>query len=1023
MRAESSLPFCGAAVTRWVLPVVLGLLGLGRVLAADGPVTVVTPAGLANTDSAFGAGTLSQPIHIQEVYGAQDFPTGTLWITELRFRPDYRYGNAFTTAVPFIEIRLSTTPRSPDGLSATFSDNAGADETVVFSGALPLSSAFTGPANGPKDFDMAIPLTTAFSYTPSGGNLLLDIRNYDGSGASPLSGTGSSADAASRLYASIGATAGTRDSGADALEVVGTLSARPPPPALWITSPTNEAAFLSGTDITVRQTVSGGQRPYTVVLYTNDGGNGPWSAATTNISSSILINMGLGALPVGAYGLVSILTDSNGAATTSLTNTFMVAEPLTITLLAPCNCDGAAFDYQQSLLAVCLITGGTTPYRSVHFYTNGVDAGAPTAGDPFYYKDLGLFFMGDYTIQAAVTDSSGWTSNTVVHTFTITGPLFASLTPSNAATYLYGQSVTLSASAVGGKPPYSAAFYTNGQLAGLAGPTASPLTLPLGLLPTGTYSSYVSVVDAAGTLTNSSTNLLAIMPNPIAVALTSPTNGAYPPNQTIAVTAAASVGSPLSVARVEFFWDGVSLGVASSAPYSTYLTIRNEGSHTFYAVATDNLGVSSTSAVVNVTATFSGAFDPRQIKTVFVIPIENHDWTQVCPTCAPQQLLGNPAAPYLNSLATPGHSNAAQVSYATKYYSVAQGAHPSEINYIWSEAGTDFGVHTDSDPSTNNGNLFSTPNHLCRQLTDAGIAWKDYQEDLEYCPAANVSAAGQRPSVTNLYNGSHYYNRAVKHDPMQFFTDTQKTNVYPLAQLWKDLANQATGRYNWITPDQYNEMHSALPSFTYHGVPYVGDQAATAEGDHFLSIAIPQIMASAAYQDHGVIIIWTDETESTDDTATTIPFFVISPLAKGNAYASSVVMSHSSTLRMMDEIFGLAFQTNEIVAESIDAQGTGYNYVDGRSATINDLSDLFQVSDQTAHVVGGQMLPGAGGYQLTFAGPAGQTYQVLASSDLAVPRSAWPVVSSGTFGNGSVIFTDPSATNRASRFYTVKSPF
>ena len=30
-------------------------------------------------------------------------------------------------------------------------------------------------------------------------------------------------------------------------------------------------------------------------------------------------------------------------------------------------------------------------------------------------------------------------------------------------------------------------------------------------------------------------------------------------------------------------------------------------------------------------------------------------------------------------------------------------------------------------------------------------------------------------------------------------------------------------------------------------------------------------MASAAYQDHGVIIIWTDETESTDDTNTTLP--------------------------------------------------------------------------------------------------------------------------------------------------------
>ena len=49
-------------------------------------------------------------------------------------------------------------------------------------------------------------------------------------------------------------------------------------------------------------------------------------------------------------------------------------------------------------------------------------------------------------------------------------------------------------------------------------------------------------------------------------------------------------------------------------------------------------------------------------------------------------------------------------------------------------------------------------------------------------------------------------------------------------------------------------------------------------------------MASKAYQDHGVIIIWMDETEHGDDTNSTLPEIIISPLAKGNAYASSVVI-------------------------------------------------------------------------------------------------------------------------------------
>lgn len=333
----------------------------------------------------------------------------------------------------------------------------------------------------------------------------------------------------------------------------------------------------------------------------------------------------------------------------------------------------------------------------------------------------------------------------------------------------------------------------------------------------------------------------------------------------------------------------------------------------------------------------------RQIKTVFVIPLENHDWTQINPEGHPQQLLGNPAAPYLNSLTTSGNTNAAQVSYATKYYSACRGSHPSEANYIWSEAGTEFGTHTDNDPSVASGNLFSNVMHLSGQLMAARIPWRSYQQDLEYSSSA-IKTASCRDNKIDPYNGTTEHLYAVKHNPMEFFTDTQNRYVYPLTQFWTDLTNHGIGRYNWITPNVFNEMHSALPKgFYYHGVQYVGNQAAIAEGDHFLSMVIPQIMASPAYKNNGAIVIWTDETVSTDNTNTALPFIVISPLAKGNAYASTLPYSHSSTLKTMDEIFGLAFQTNAIPPRDLDAFGTGYNYVDGRSAVVNDLSDLFKL--------------------------------------------------------------------------------
>ena len=329
---------------------------------------------------------------------------------------------------------------------------------------------------------------------------------------------------------------------------------------------------------------------------------------------------------------------------------------------------------------------------------------------------------------------------------------------------------------------------------------------------------------------------------------------------------------------------------------------------------------------------------PPRIGDVFVIAMENHNFTQPNPTNSPQQILGNPAAPFLNRLVTPGDPNAAQVSFATAYYNAGVGEHPSEPNYVWAEAGTDFGAHTDADPRAANGNTFYDQSlHLTALLNAAGVPWKDYQEDLELTTSPTNSAYGTNGPV-NPYNGTTQFNYAVKHNPMAFFTDTALENVYPLAQLFQDLTNHAVGRYNWITPDQYNDAHSPLNGgFTYHGVHYTGDQSSVAAGDNFLAQVVPQIMASPAYQNNGVIIIWWDESEDGDDTNHTVPEIIISPLAKGNAYASTVPMNHSSDIKTVEEMLHLPFLNNPIPTNETAVTGGGYNNV----AVVNDLSDLF----------------------------------------------------------------------------------
>jgi hypothetical protein len=349
------------------------------------------------------------------------------------------------------------------------------------------------------------------------------------------------------------------------------------------------------------------------------------------------------------------------------------------------------------------------------------------------------------------------------------------------------------------------------------------------------------------------------------------------------------------------------------------------------------------------------------IKTVFVIALENHNFVQpqAVTNTGLGQVFGNPAAPFINSLVTPGNPNAAMTSFASNYTNVppqnGQAIHPSEPNYVWAEAGK-AGPLNDNPPLPNN--IVSGPS-LSATLQANGMSWRSYQEDIDLAtvngqltntvvptsqdivPLSNFS--GTSATYTNPYNGSHQFNYGAKHDPQVFFnatngggdlsTNNPEARFYsPLEQLSTDLTNNTVAQYNWITPDQFNDMHTALSGgFTYNGTHFTGDAASIAQGDNFLSIIVPMIEASQAFKDNGAIVIWNDETEgdtvlgSNGLTSTEI---VISPLAKGNAYTNTINYTHSSDLRTMQEIFGIS-----------PTEGTPFI---GDAANATDLRDLFK---------------------------------------------------------------------------------
>jgi phosphatidylinositol-3-phosphatase len=163
--------------------------------------------------------------------------------------------------------------------------------------------------------------------------------------------------------------------------------------------------------------------------------------------------------------------------------------------------------------------------------------------------------------------------------------------------------------------------------------------------------------------------------------------------------------------------------------------------------------------------------------------------------------------------------------------------------------------------------------------------------------SAQVSFANAYTTLPNPYNGSAQFDYAATHNPQIFFSDTNRGNdntpanpaagkYAPLQQFLTDLNNNTVANYNWITPNQFNDMHTTL-SGGYKGL--TGDATRIKQGDDLLTAFVPLITASQAYQDNGAIFLWWDESEGTN----------------ANDLKHTINYTHSSTLRTLQEIYGV----------------------------------------------------------------------------------------------------------------------
>jgi len=331
---------------------------------------------------------------------------------------------------------------------------------------------------------------------------------------------------------------------------------------------------------------------------------------------------------------------------------------------------------------------------------------------------------------------------------------------------------------------------------------------------------------------------------------------------------------------------------------------------------------------------------------VFVIMMENHAYNQI---------IGNPAAPFINSYAS-------TANLARNYFGVG---HPSLTNYLEVVGGSNFGVLNDFSPDWHNTTctpnivsavvaLESATTNTCPiagsgqdgatpavdtsnqgspsspvyndplsaaptvgktitdQLVAAGLSWKSYQETLPPYGADGVNNSDglisdltqQEPGMPKLY--------AVKHNPFVYFASVQTgsnprnslKNIVGFDRLFADLASGHVPNYSFISPNQCHDQHGRGSSEVGTGCSV--DANAITQGDAALHTLIDAIKNSTEWNNgRNVIVTLWDENDYGTEPNQVVTIVDTNYGPKG--VASNQKYNHFSLLKTLEAGFGLDY--------------------------------------------------------------------------------------------------------------------
>ena len=256
-----------------------------------------------------------------------------------------------------------------------------------------------------------------------------------------------------------------------------------------------------------------------------------------------------------------------------------------------------------------------------------------------------------------------------------------------------------------------------------------------------------------------------------------------------------------------------------------------------------------------------------------------------------------PNAPYLQSLLSRG-------ALVTNYFG---DTHPSIDNYF---------ILTDGKAEANNNDQFNgvvTDDNLARELLSAGKRWKVYAE--------GIPSAGYLGPDVGSGNGSY----EKHHNPFTYFSDVvnnpqQAANIVPFSQFAADVGSGVSctaqssqaclPNYAFIIPNSLHDGEVCPPG---RCVP--ADRVADA--DAWLKSNIDPLLATAAFQQNGVLIVVFDEADVADTsfgTSTTgggghvFALLLGAGIKQGYTQQSTNVYDHRSLLQLVTNLLAVTTQ-------------------------------------------------------------------------------------------------------------------